>query len=304
MFRTPRGSEDGFEPFAVTCHAWPSIKTYNAVVTSGKLEEFEIASEDLEYVADKVYVDAGTYPSVKPKALKDGVWRSCDEASVGSSLNTTQEYETELASGCAFFLGESMVATTKAWIDPLLSRSVFGFPTYVKSGLGAQVEGGSATDKNPTAMHLSAVLLEGSATVATVDAWVGAIAQAITTYIRSNADTSITGNEPTIGEAQVYRTCMSVRWPWLILPAFLSVMTMIFLVAIVLYPNHSAAEPHRAGLWKSSILALLLHESSDVEFQQYSGPIDPVSLQCRADHVITTLQRRPLLQTPITEDDV
>lgn len=56
------------------------------------------------------------------------------------------------------------------------------------------------------------------------------------------------------GRAKVTKVLVSVRWPWIILPAFLVVVAAVFLVATITVSKRS-----RVPLWKSTALAAYYH---------------------------------------------
>jgi hypothetical protein len=73
------------------------------------------------------------------------------------------------------------------------------------------------------------------------------LATSMTDVIRSDPDTSIS----IPGKAYYSQNFIHVRWPWIILPVFVSVMSTVFLVI-------TAISSRKRVLWKSSVLPLLI----------------------------------------------
>lgn len=66
-------------------------------------------------------------------------------------------------------------------------------------------------------------------------------------------------NTPAQGVILVGETCVDVRWPWIIYPATLTVLTVGFLIAVISRTEISDTDGLARG-WKSSLLPLVYHE--------------------------------------------
>lgn len=89
------------------------------------------------------------------------------------------------------------------------------------------------------------------------------IADSVTTYIRQNAKLSNVGSRllrtaviaPATGRAFRVDTCISVRWVYIAVPTTLSLLTLVFFVAMLI----ETTRQHKCHGWKSSSLAMLFH---------------------------------------------
>lgn len=78
------------------------------------------------------------------------------------------------------------------------------------------------------------------------------LANTLTGLIRQHGDTPPSGHA--LGTQLALENCFRVQWPWLIFPATLNVMTVLFLVATV---KTSAETKTLKGAWRSSSLAAM-----------------------------------------------
>ncbi|KAF2108493.1 hypothetical protein BDV96DRAFT_616292 [Lophiotrema nucula] len=80
------------------------------------------------------------------------------------------------------------------------------------------------------------------------------LATSLTNMMRSSSDETVKGSS----FSDV--TLVDVRWPWLTLPLFLLLLTLIFLTATII---RSSTEQDRVGVWKNSTLANMIYGISD-----------------------------------------
>lgn len=84
------------------------------------------------------------------------------------------------------------------------------------------------------------------------------VADSMTMYGRSLGDTSQSNNSlPVVGEVWATSTCVRVQWAWLIYPAALIVLLVVFLVAAV-WSLRVGGELVRQD-YKTSVLPLMFH---------------------------------------------
>ncbi|KAF2218375.1 hypothetical protein BDZ85DRAFT_105049 [Elsinoe ampelina] len=198
--------------------------------------------------------------------------------------NITQYYDPR----CVAFLGQdaSELLRTALW---------FLFPRHDMSSLAINVTGQSISGLIRTVDNLRLFPLydHGQATLESVNAYAARVADTLSAFVRATANESVTGNGPSIGVAQITKTCTSVAWPWLALPAALTISSIVFLSATILHSRHHSRNPLWPGLLKSSPLGILLHgPSDDASFDHYAGPKDLVMIEHAADGVRSSLQRR------------
>ncbi|KAG8623602.1 hypothetical protein KVT40_008578 [Elsinoe batatas] len=198
--------------------------------------------------------------------------------------NITQYYDPR----CVAFLGQDAgeLLRTALW---------FLFPRHDMSSLAINVTGQSIPGLIRTVdnLHLFPLYDRGQATLESVNAYAARVADTMSAFVRAAANKSVIGNAPSVGVARITRTCASVAWPWLSLPAALTVSTIVFLGATVVHTRHHSRNPLWPGLLKSSPLGILLHgPSDDTSFDHYAGQKDLVVIEHAADGVRSSLQRR------------
>ncbi|ETS86317.1 hypothetical protein PFICI_00145 [Pestalotiopsis fici W106-1] len=81
------------------------------------------------------------------------------------------------------------------------------------------------------------------------------VAEALTVRVRTYNNSDSPDFRPASGKVFVEQTCVSVRWPFLVFPIVVVVLTTVFLASIVGYAALGKAGAVAAG-WKSSILPM------------------------------------------------
>ena len=127
---------------------------------------------------------------------------------------------------------------------------------YLKDFFQATVKG-DATDSFVIeylngSQSLQAIYNWGNISFERVDSKFKDIADAITKYIRLNAENKL--NRPAKGVVIHSQTCLSVRWAWLAFSVILVLMHLIFFVLLLVTQRLTG---ERVPIWKSSPLALI-----------------------------------------------
>ncbi|KAG8528558.1 uncharacterized protein KY384_006730 [Bacidia gigantensis] len=86
------------------------------------------------------------------------------------------------------------------------------------------------------------------------------ISDSITAYIRQSS-AKPPYNKPAVGIVMHDQTCLAVRWNWLIFPALVAAMALIFFICTIVRTRSSAVQ--HVPLWKSSPLPFLLRIRQD-----------------------------------------
>jgi hypothetical protein len=149
---------------------------------------------------------------------------------------------------------------------------------------------GAYTSTNPV---VAAIYNGGNISYPHVESMFENISLAMTSYIRQNSNatylaryfqvsnTSISFDPNFLAQGTILQqdTCVEVRWPWLILPGTLAVLTALFLCATIIEtslarpgtgslkdvpaaeggPRGGMLPRRRAAVWKESLLPLLYH---------------------------------------------
>lgn len=84
------------------------------------------------------------------------------------------------------------------------------------------------------------------------------VAEGLTVRVRTYNDSNSPEFRPASGKVFIEQTCVSVRWPYLVFPIAVVVLTTVFLTTIVGYAALGKAGAVAAG-WKSLILPLTFH---------------------------------------------
>ena len=119
---------------------------------------------------------------------------------------------------------------------------------------GEALSPGSSIDVIKGPQSLQTIYNYGNVTFDRVDETFQNISDSITSFIRQSKFSN--WSNPAEGVTMRDQVCLSVRWPWLVLPAVLVLLTVIFFIAIIVDTRPTG---NRAPIWKSSPLALLLH---------------------------------------------
>lgn len=134
----------------------------------------------------------------------------------------------------------------------------FLWKDYLDEFFNGTLEGGSlgfgSIDVIKGPQSLQTIYNYGNVTFDRVDKIFHNISDSMTSFIRQSK--ILNWSNPAEGVTMRDQVCLSVRWPWLALPAVLVLLTVIFLVAMIVDTRPTG---NRAPIWKSSPLALLFH---------------------------------------------
>ena len=86
------------------------------------------------------------------------------------------------------------------------------------------------------------------------------LAKSMSTHLR---DTSSGGSNQVVGNSYTTESYITVRWPWLTLPAAVVVLVTTFALVLMVETRRT-----RTRLWKNSMLALLFHGFDDATRQR------------------------------------
>ncbi|KAF2219797.1 hypothetical protein BDZ85DRAFT_41258 [Elsinoe ampelina] len=190
---------------------------------------------------------------------------------------------------CFFFMSEGSMSLLGRTLSSLFTPRAPGVRTVWAHDYDPPVE----IERTPDNLHMVPLLNDGAASMDSINHYASRIADTLSNYITVTANMSFPGNEPVIGTTVVVKTCASVTWGWLVLPAILTVSTISFLLLVIWKSKQDGLKENWPGMLKSSPLGLLLYESADDQsFVRYDGPNDAVAMECVADCIRTRLRRR------------
>lgn len=102
--------------------------------------------------------------------------------------------------------------------------------------------------------HIQALYNEGDLAFENIDEIWRNISDSMTTYIRQSGRENV--SIPAVGVTRRAQTCVRIQWAFIIYPAILVVLSLIFFASMVLQTRGTKTSRHD---WKSSPLALLFH---------------------------------------------
>lgn len=224
---------------ALNCTLFPCVRTYSTNVTSGQTSEILLSTTNMASL-DIEWADA--YSDVPMPCLINGSYYTESAFAVNGTV-----YNISWVDG----------PVHQTFIPPqcYYNLSTQGLLEYLPSFLNGYLRFAPEDDYADPAW-VGQLYSQGNVSFDTIDAFWGAIAESLTVTIRQSADALVNGSNPTTrsyatGTAYNVKTCITVEWPWLSLPAFLIILTILFLVVTMVKSRH-------AILWKASPLALLV----------------------------------------------
>ena len=249
---------------AATCSLSPCIRSYQAKVNNGKLEETFVGStqefgEAMEAMSSET-IDIGCLSPAERRSLinigyqinettqwlayqGNGTWGNA----TGQDFNASIPNAT-ISDKCVYSYYAPTMMSLAYFMQTFFSGSIYMTPgSYVYDTSGS--------------VQLQQIFKEGNVSFASVNTSFASIADSMTAYIRQNgngapvdgiADLNSTQQAPAQGQVFQVETCIKVQWPYLVLPAALVVLTLFFFAAMVV-------ETRKSLDWRSSPLALLFH---------------------------------------------
>lgn len=257
------------DPFAVRCSLRPCLQTYGANVTENVYAESLVSSTPLPYVIDNGW----WWILAANRTLVDGAWRDCNASTAPTSTNTVGITE----NGTVYHGGEAQAAGGVTYY-PDACVWVFNYTAALPLGdflydmfEGSNVQFYASPSALVSELWLENLYRNGSASLATVDAFMDGLATSMTANVRTRGETASGGYAQ--GTPLVSRTCIRVRWAWFALPTALWVLAVGFLAALLL---RSAFRSEgrlwwQQGTWKSSVLVPFFHGLDGDTLERFRG---------------------------------
>lgn len=265
---------------AVGCELFPTLNTYAANITNGKLEEKLIDSMPIPGLHAQFEEPKGSVKNYNEVALwishkmttnytiRNGKRESCagseqpqpgfvkffkkaDSTVVSDpELNPTEKlgwrwwYYPE---DCVWSVHQFSITSMYDTFTDMFDGQEF-VKTYTGGTIGT--------------IHMHRLWGDGSQPFGTADGLMKNLTDSMTTVVRTNwkneSGSPLEAPNMIKGEMWVTTTCMYIRWPWISFPAVMIGFTGIFLALVTL--QNRRVEENR--LWKSSFLAALFCEVS------------------------------------------
>ncbi|KAF7509296.1 hypothetical protein GJ744_008190 [Endocarpon pusillum] len=163
----------------------------------------------------------------------------------------------------------------------LLDINARSISSFIDDFLNGTVFSGTYVYNYQSEIQLQAIFNEGNVTFERINETWKNISDAITLYMRQNGDTN--KSAPARGEAFHTQTCVHIRWLFLLYPAVLVLLAIIFFIVMVFETRHREISRHD---WKSSPLALLFHGLDRLSMGngEYASVTQASEMERIADH--------------------
>lgn len=142
-------------------------------------------------------------------------------------------------------------------IDYKLDQSLWDM--YLRDFFNGTVTGWRAVNADNITSYrgpqnLQVIYNFGNVTFSDVNQTFQNISSSVTNYLRQGGN--FYHGKPALGQEWHSLTCIHVQWAWLVFPAVVVFLTLLFLVATVIYTRPTGNRPQ---IWKASPLPLLYH---------------------------------------------
>ncbi|KAI5457931.1 hypothetical protein BGZ63DRAFT_392189 [Mariannaea sp. PMI_226] len=263
------------KPFAVQCSLQPCVKTYSAVVNNSKYSEFEKDKGRAAWLQQDSYSPAIpiAFSHVANSTLIDGKWEDCKPSRTANSSSTIKipvDPKTKL-------LGYSYLQKVPEWVYyprecvwwvDLTSYFAMSnaLDRLLRNNVSLDFGGGGFENVNGDAWMLK-LYAKGRGNLTVANDLMEGLAAAMTAAMRNrpfddvarqwdkNGDLSVAN-----GTSYEVTTCVEVHWPWIVYPAVMLVLQLVFCSLMVLASRRTGQDEPRVLVdWKSSPLAFLFH---------------------------------------------
>ena len=179
------------------------------------------------------------------------------------ALNYTNATQAIVPARCIYSYNAASARALVEWLGDYFNGTVHNAP----EALFVTVNGEIPITSGSAAL-LSNLYDFGNVTLSSIDATFANITGSITTFIRQNSAGTLTG--PAVGVATLNETCVWIRWGWLTFPAALTVMMLVFFVAMVGGTRRTGREVNNHD-FKSSVLPLMFRGLNRDDQEDLSG---------------------------------
>ena len=248
---------------AARCSIEPCVKTFNASVEAGKLTEILLNTSTnwgypsmnsfLSYMLDTECIN----PDELTMLSKGGYNIDPQQRWLGYNVTfdvwnlTSNTFPESMAfRGCIYGWDEIFTQSLSYWFGGAFTGFVTGPWNVPEAPLG-QFDG---------LQPLQTIYNYGNVSFESVAQTFENISISLTNWMRQNGVTNY--SIPAVGFATQDRTCVAIRWAWLIYPAALVVLNLCFFVLMVVqtWPSSTSSKrQNNPGIFKTNPLPLLYH---------------------------------------------
>jgi hypothetical protein len=245
------------------------VQDFNTSISNNKLIE---SAEVNPAMAGELWEKTGSLPDwvyIPQPCYIDGIAHSTDEITggkdddpkyikVGINVSTASEYNLTVLRECVYQIDDGFRFAAENFMQSGIYAGVFGTITSVLSGNAFLVPDlpsehfVNETDTQYYPFWLQPLFASGMASQQTIDKTVEGLSRTLTNWIRIHGNDS----EAITGVMTTNQSCVSIVWPWLALPAAVTVATCIFLAFVMT----KSKQLQLACAWKSSPFAVTLHD--------------------------------------------
>lgn len=245
---------------AARCSFSPCVKTFNAVVHNGLLQE------TLVDTTTNWGVDVWGADNFGGGSMLDATCLSSDELqsyqNLGYTIDDDQKWLPYNDTNYSGFKNITTLSTSATLHDCLyhwdltFENSIQGYLSTLLTGVisGYMPYGDAPKGNFQGPQVVQSIFNFGNVTFDTVRDNFNNISVALTNYMRLHGVSNNT--TPATGLCTETKICVNVRWPWIAYPATLVTLTLVFFLSLLIGTRPTATRP---SIWKSSALALLYH---------------------------------------------
>jgi hypothetical protein len=236
---------------AARCSLSPCVRTYTASIINGTFNEHLISdSGDTSFGTSASVFDVKCLSREEYDALTNKGYDLNGKSWVPN--NTTSPYQS------GFDYNSSHISISYGCIYGYAPVAVQNLNIFLNSWLSGQLSYESPVTRAGPAV-LQAIYNSEDLTFERLDQTWRNMSQSITTYMREhgagNSGAGFSYSDPALGEVHTDQSCIRVQWLYIIYPAILVALAVVFFVAMLFETSHSKTDVD----WKSSPLALIFH---------------------------------------------
>ena len=257
---------------AAQCSLEMCIKTHNASIQNGKLNETEVASEfpdwnstDPKTGISSFYlstIDMSCVNNNEKKMLEDAgyTWNDTTKWLGYSTIYPVGADAAQLTEMGFQNVSESDIPSINATcVYQTMSGSMNSIGFYLASHFDGYA--GTAPEYDAGSDDISAALFHsGNVSTTTLDSNFRNVSVAMTNFIRQNGGliaSKASAQEGVVGDVLLSETCVHVRWEWFTFPVALFLFTMLFFAATVVKTSSKYALASGSHDFKSFALPLV-----------------------------------------------
>lgn len=279
---------------AVECKLWPTIHNLTSNIELSELKETVVSSQPLKMFRQGFNMEWLELPS---SVLRDGTWTSCD-ASYSYTISTpvavfNQTIWDQPATGKAPPEGSLWYAEDCVFhIDSWSHSAMVGYLADIF--MDGMVAGsyGVTEDRLSGFPWMKRIYHNGTASLSAMEEYAAYLARSMSVHTRMWSSQTYPSNGSANGNVVRLDTCTKVRWAWVVFPACLVLLSLVFVALTTTTTRRSQSRSKDdIGVWKSSALAMLFKGLDEETRQKYGEPNAKSDAELCAKHVKVSITR-------------